>query len=94
MVVYPQTAVLRLSGKAVVIVFCSRDAVARKCWNSCFEKNPWWCTFLILANKARQVPDSLQVIFSNVSEQLFYKTPPDSCFWKVFSSKEVVARKC
>ena len=32
---------LRLSAKAVVMVFCSRDAVARKCWNSCFEKNLW-----------------------------------------------------
>ena len=36
--------------------------VARNCYDSCFEKHPWWCTFLILANKALY-DDSFLVIF-------------------------------
>ena len=34
------------------------------------KKNPWWCTFLILANKALH-DYSFPVIFSNISEGLF-----------------------
>ena len=35
------------------------------------KKNPWWCPFLILANKALH-DYSFPVIFSNISEGLFY----------------------
>ena len=38
--------------------------------------------------------DSLMVIFSNISEQLFQGTPSDGCFLKVFYSTEaIIARK-
>ena len=56
------------------------------------KKNPWWCTFLILANKALH-DYSFPVIFSNISEGLFLKTYPDRCFWNFFRSTEAVTRK-
>ena len=34
------------------------------------KKNPWWCTFLILANKAFH-DYSFSAVFSNISEGLF-----------------------
>ena len=62
---------LRLSGKAVVMVFCATDIVAQNFQNSCFEKNSWWRTFLILANKALY-GDSFPVI-STIFQNSYFK---------------------
>ena len=44
--------------------------------------------FIILANKTLR-DYSFLIIFSNISEELFYKTPPE-----VFQSTEAVDQKC